>query len=338
MRNESKNMFAVSPMTHVSKIVLTLMVITLATSCGKKSDEEKASQSIVSVNGDEITVLQINSELQRANVQSGQQEEAGKQIASALVDRQILMQEAHKQRLDRNPRVMQAIENSKAQILAQAYLEDKAASVAKPTEAEIADYRTKHPDIFANRKVFLMEELSFKVDAANVSSIQSLSIAAKTLEDVSKWLDAHQIKYGRARAPHAAETMPSQLLEKLTKMAIGDLIFINSNGTTVAARMLEVKDAAISEKDSKPIIERLLFDQKRKQVAGDEMKRLRTASKIEYLNKKFEPTAINTSAKSNQSETNVKPAEATNTKPVEAAKPASNGKAESHIEKGLSGL
>jgi len=73
--------------------------------------------------------------------------------------------------------------------------------------------------------------------------------------------------------------------------------------------MLDIKDAAISEKDSKPLIERMLFGQKRKQVAEDEMKRLRSAAKIEYINKKFEPTAVSSAATPAAPTPTAKPAE-----------------------------
>jgi hypothetical protein len=82
-------------------------------------------------------VYQVNNELQRANVQPAQQEAASRQIVQGLVDRQILLQAAHKEKLDRKPQVMQAIENAKMQILAQAYLQERVASVAKPTADEI---------------------------------------------------------------------------------------------------------------------------------------------------------------------------------------------------------
>lgn len=335
MHYESKSLFP-AQIGRVGKVALMLVILGLVTSCGKKNGDEKASQTIVRVNGDEITVLQLNNELQRANVQPGQQKEASKQIASALVDRQILMQEAHKNKLDRNPRVMQAIENAKSQILAQAYLEEKVSSLAKPTDAEIADYRAKHADIFADRKVFVMDELAFKVELGNTQDIQALSNSAKTLDDVSQWLDTHQIKHERTHATHASETLPSQLLGKLRSMVVGDLIFINANGGTVAGRMIEIKDAAIAEKDSKPIIERLIFDQKRKQVAEDEMKRLRSAAKIEYINKKFQPGMDNQTVKAVEPVVSAKPIESS--KAVEKVKPSGDGKTESHIEKGLSGL
>jgi len=106
MHYETKNISAPS-IGRIGKFALILVVLGLVASCGKKNGDDKASQSLVRVNGDDVTVLQLNNEMQRANVQAGQQDEAGKQIVSALVDRQILMQEAHKNKLDRNPRVMQ---------------------------------------------------------------------------------------------------------------------------------------------------------------------------------------------------------------------------------------
>jgi EpsD family peptidyl-prolyl cis-trans isomerase len=325
MHYETKPLLA-NPLATVGKVVLMLVVVSLIASCGKKHGDDKSSQSIVRVNGDEITVHQINNELQRANVQPGQQEVAGKQIAQALVDRQILVQEALKTKLDRNPQVMQAIENAKTQILAQAYLENKVSSLAKPTSAEITDYRTKHADIFANRKIYITDELVFAVEAGSSAELKS----SKSLKDVTQWLNAHQIKYALTRAAHAAETLPPQLLTKFSQMAIGEVVFISGNGAngrTMAASLSEVKEVPISEKDSKPLIERILSEQKRKATAETEMKRLRVAAKIEYINKKFDPSADTKAAK---------PAEAT--KSVEDAKAAASHKTESNLAKGLSGL
>ena len=307
---------------------LMLSAILLLSACDKKSAESsesgKLGQSIVRVNDEEITIHQLNLEMQKANIQPDQQEVAGKQITKSLVDRQILVQEAVKAKLDRNPNVMQAIESAKAQILAQAYLETKVPAT-QPTDAEVVDYRKQHPEIFENRKVFVMDEVSFVVDPANVQSVQALSQVAKTVEDVTAWLDSHQVKYNRNSAAHAAETVPVELLEKFSKMVVGDLIFINGNGRTLVGRMLEIKDMPISDKDAKPLVERILSGEKRKKAAESEMARLRSSAKIVYLNKKFEPSA------------DVKPATATTeVKPSVQATP--NDTQDKSLEKGLSGL
>jgi EpsD family peptidyl-prolyl cis-trans isomerase len=291
------------------KILLLVLVIGILGSCGKKSDDAKTSQSIVRVNGDEITVLQVNNELRRANVQPAQQTEAEKQITQKLVDRQMFVQEALKVKLDRNPRVMQAIEHAKMQLLAEAYLENKVAAIAKPTKAEIENYREKHAEIFANRKIFVLEELTFKIEAGQADKLNALSNSAKSLEDVTNWLDEHLIKFDRSQASHASETLPSDLLVKLNRMVKGDVIFINANGRTAAGRLVDVTSAPISKSDSTSIIEHILTNQKYQQTVESEIARLRRASTIEYINQKFKPAEVN-----------------------------NNVKAENHIEKGLSGL
>lgn len=325
MHCETKYLVA-NPFSSVGKALLILVVLGLVTSCGKEKNDDKATQSVARVNGEEITVHQINTELQRANVQPDQQEAASKKIAQSLVDRQILVQEALKTKLDRKPQVMQAIENAKTQILAQAYLENKVASLAKPTSAEISDYRANHTEIFSNRKIFITDEITFTLDAAKLPELQALSKSAKSLKEVAQWLGENQTKYAATRAAHAAETVPAQLLEKFSKMAIGDLLFINNGGRTVVGSLSDVKEVPISEKDSAPLIERILTEQKRKQTAEAEMKRLRDAAKIEYLNKKFDPAVDEKAATPTESD-----------KPAQDKKPADN-KTESSIDKGLSGL
>ena len=95
----------------------------------------------------------------------------------------------------------------------------------------------------------------------------------------------------------------------------------------MAVSMAEIKQMPIAEKDSKPLIERILTEQKRKQTAESEMKRLRESAKIRYIDKKFDPA-------------NAPKVE----KPVAVAKPATDAQAqakqkmESSVNKGLNGL
>ena len=53
---------------NLAKLSLVIALIGLTVACGKKHEDDKSSQSLVSVNGDEITVHQLNNELQRANI------------------------------------------------------------------------------------------------------------------------------------------------------------------------------------------------------------------------------------------------------------------------------
>ena len=122
--------------------IFVLVATVGLTACGSK--EKKAGQSLVRVDGEEITVFLLNEELQRANVPSGQQEAASKQILESLIDRQLIIAEAVRTKIDRTPNVMGAIERAKAQIIAQAYLQGVTAKIAKPSKAEIDEIGRAH--------------------------------------------------------------------------------------------------------------------------------------------------------------------------------------------------
>ena len=138
-------------------VVLVLGIALGLSACGNK--EKKAGQALVRVNGEEITVLQVNDELKRAGVKPEQQEAATKQLLESLIDRQLILAEAMRNEVDRTTDVVQAIERAKAQIIAQAYLKSMDSKVTKPSPAEIDDYYQKHPEYFSQRKQFDVQQL-----------------------------------------------------------------------------------------------------------------------------------------------------------------------------------
>ena len=287
----TKKHFLSASSAGLSKFILTFAMLSLMTACGKKHDDEKSSQALVNVNGEEITVHQVNNELQRSNIQPAQQQVASRQIVQNLVDRQILVQAAIKEKIDRKPVVMQFIENAKAQILAQAYLESRLSSLAKPTNTEISNYRSEHRNIFTNRKIYIVDQMLFVLGAANSSELKTI-VQSKSQKELEQWLNMHGIKFALKRSEYASETLQPQLLTKFSQMNVGQMVFINSgdaNSNTEAIIMVGIKDKPILEKDSIPIIEKILGQQKRNIAIESEMKRLRDAAKIEYINKEYDP-------------------------------------------------
>lgn len=330
------------------KTSIAIAALTALTACGSQSGD-KNSQSIVRVNDDEITVHQVNFQMQRMQVNEKNKDAIAKQVIGGLVDRQLLVQEALKAELDRNPQVMQALEENKMQILAKAYLENKVANVTKPTETEISEYRAKHPELFENRKLYAIEELTFALDASLDKELDLLSDRAKSIEEVTAWLDSKQIKYGRNKVARAAEALPSGLVAKFSQLHSNELLFVRGPNGYSVARILETKLQPIGVSDSKKIIERILINDKQKSVATDEMQRLRKAGKVVYLDKKFENSQPSVSgAVKLQDDKNQTPAlnEAQNNlqqqpvTPVTEAEQSSekDKKVNASVEKGLSGL
>ncbi|MGJ7918445.1 EpsD family peptidyl-prolyl cis-trans isomerase [Massilia sp. LXY-6] len=266
---------------------LILVAATLS-ACGDKAKEKKPGQALASVNGEEVTVLQLNEELQRAGVTAAQQDTASKQLLQVLIDRQLLQEAAAKENLDRDPKVMQAIDRAKSLIIAQAYLQKRIGNTAKPTAAEVEDYFNKHPEFFSNRKQFNMSEI---VIATNdlTPEVRSAADGAKSLEEVAVWLDAHKIKYGRTQISRSTADVPRELSTKLLGMPKGQLFVVKEGPRAMFIAVNEVKDAPVTLAVAAPQIEQFLVNQKNKEMGSAELQRLRSTAKIEYLNKSMMP-------------------------------------------------
>ncbi|MCE3604914.1 EpsD family peptidyl-prolyl cis-trans isomerase [Massilia sp. P8910] len=274
---------AMSPPSHKRLLCAALMVALAGLAgCGNKDSKPKVGQALVSVNGEEITELQLSEELMLANVPPAQQAEASKKLVEALIDRQLLQNEAAKEKADRDPKVVQAIERAKALIIAQYYMQKKVGSVARPTAAEISQYYTSNPDFFAARKQFDMKQLV--IQSKDLSEeVKKVAENAKSLDDVAVWFDANKIKYMRAQASRTTSDLAPDMSAKLKSMPKNQLFIVKEGERSMLVAIVDVRDNPASLEVASPQIEKFLFNKRTKEAADAELKRLRAAAKIDYL-------------------------------------------------------
>ena len=296
---------------------LVVLAVAGLSACGNK--EKKPGQALASVNGEEITVLQLNEEMQRANVQAPQQEAASKQLLESLIDRQLLQNEAAKDKTDRDPKVLQAIERAKALIVAQAYMQKRIGTVARPTKQEVEEYFHKNPQFFTERKQFDMRELVIASADMN-DKLKAAMDAAKTLEDVAAWLDTNKVKYARTQLSRTSADLAPELSSKLLSMPKGQLFIIREGDRTLLISLADIRDNPATLAQAAPQIEQFLFNKKNKDAADAELKRLRAAAKIEYLGKDGPPAAASAAA----SATAPSPAPAPQASPAQSSSEAND--------------
>jgi EpsD family peptidyl-prolyl cis-trans isomerase len=276
-------MKAFSPATGKRAILIALMLGTAIgiSACGNK--EKKAGQSLVRVNGEEITVMQVNDELQRAGVKPEQQELATKQVIESLIDRQLILSEAMRNEVDRTTAVVQAIERAKAQIITQAYLKSLSSKITKPSVVEIDDYYQKHPEFFSQRKQYEVQQLVIATKDFS-TDLRSVVDSAKSLDSVAAWMDGHGVRYIRGQLSRSNTDLPEQMVAKLNEVKKGQLFIVNEGDRSMINLMSNVKISPVDAKTAAPQIEQYLFNKKVSDAAQAEVTHLRSAAKIEYLN------------------------------------------------------
>lgn len=315
--------------TQMKLMRLALISILVFSACDNPSKEEKKSgQALVSVNGKEITNLQLSDELRRAGIRDEQHETASKQLLESLIARQLIVDEATRNKLDRTPDVMQARERANAQIIAQTHLQGIISKVDKPSKAEIDEYFQKHPEYFAQRKQFDMTIVRIATNDLN-NELKAVADSAKSLDEITAWLDKQNVQYSRSLASRSATDLPSEMAIMMREKGKGHIFIINEKVVnSLLISINTIKDSPITAIVAAPQIERYLVSQKYKQATDAEIARLRSSAKIEYLNTK---APVSDMEKPTTQSTVVIPNAANNINLTESA-------AEGSIERGIMGL
>jgi EpsD family peptidyl-prolyl cis-trans isomerase len=261
------------------------VALTLAGCGDKKEGEDKvASQVAAKVNSDEITVHQLNFELAKlGNLSPEQAKQAANKVLNSMVDQQLLVQKAVADKVDSDPQVMQALEAARRQILAQALIQKLTANQAKPSDAELADYYAKNPALFAERRIYRLQEINVQVTPANVESVKAQLQQTKNLGDFIDWLKAQNIPARAGQSTKTAEQLPLELLPRLHQLKDGQAMTFSAPGALNILVVAGSQTQPLTQEQAKPVIERYLGNAKKREVAEAELKKLKEKAKVEYL-------------------------------------------------------
>lgn len=315
-----------------------VLAAVLATGCGDKGkSEEKATQAAARVNGSEITVHQINQVLERQQgLRPEQAEAASRTILEGLIDQQLAVDKAEEQKLDRDPQVMQLLEATRRSILARTYIERTAAAGAgTPGGEEIRKYFDEKPALFAQRKLYALQEFTIPATPEQTKATIELLKKARTPAEYGEVLKASGLQFTTQQVTQAAEGLPLAIVDQLAKVNNGESLFITAKDGFKAILVIASRSQPVTFEQAKPAIEQFLTAERRRQFAQKEVKAMREAAKIEYLGKFAEKPASGAAAASG--------AEGSVAATPSVAASAAEGAASTSVDadslsKGLSGL
>ena len=269
----------------LSLAVAAMLLATAITACSK-DDKKAATQVAAKVNSQEISVHQINYVLSKsgANASTPEQTAALRKAAlDRLVDQQVAVDEAVEKKLDRQPDVVMALDLARREVLARALLEQVAAGTTKPGEEEIKKYHREHPALFAERRVFSVQELVVPAAAGVTAQLKEMSAAGKTAEEVAAWLKARNIQFGGGAAQRTAEQIPLEILPRIHALKDGQSTVIETAQAVTMIRVVASQSQPLTEAQALPRVQQFLTNQRNNEAAAAEMKRLKEKAKITYV-------------------------------------------------------
>lgn len=327
---------------------IALVAIALA-ACGDKPEKKAATQVAAKVGSEEISVHQINFVLSRTSAANATPENAQRlrqEVLEKLIDQQLAVDQAVDKKLDRSPEVVSQLEAARREVLARAYVQQITGALPKPSNEEAQKYYADNLPLFAQRRVFNLQEILVPVAAgAEVADqIKAQVAAGKSMEDMANWLKGRNVRFGGNSATRAAEQIPLELLKTVHGLKDGQTTIIsNPQGFTVL-RVASSQSAPVAEAVALPRIQQFLANQRGAEAVSKTIKDLRAKTTVTYMGD-FAPGATGAVAPGQPAAAiTAEPAAAPAAPP--AAAPAAppvvsqsvDDKTKSAIEKGVKGL
>jgi peptidyl-prolyl cis-trans isomerase C len=271
---------------RVKGLVSALFISTLLVGCGgEKGEQNKETQVAAKVNGDEVTVHQLNQTLRqiRVKVTPENQAEIKQKTLDHLINQTLVLQAAKQAKLDRNPEVLSALEAAKQKVLIDAYVQRTLQGVGKPTANEIEAFYNERPQIFADRKLFVYTQLTITADKATLEPLVEELKTVKTLEELLPILQKKGLKYKQMIEAKASEKLAGPLLAPLNVLKVGDIGYLKMSDGLLVIALQQAEPQPVTLEQATPAIERELFNKNQKEAAEKLIESLKESAQVEYL-------------------------------------------------------
>lgn len=271
------------PMRRAAFCSLAASAVLLA-ACGggeRKSDTQIAA----TVNKGEISVHQVQTVLQRqprlAAADAGGT--ASARVLEGLIDQELAAQAARDAALEKDPRVVQSLEAARRELLALAWQETIAAKVSSPSSDEIDRYYEAHPELFAQRRLYILQETSLEGTPEQLGGLPAKVGQAQSADELATLLKQAGVRSSSRPIAMAAEDLPQKILENVSKLEPGRSGYFAQGSNVRVYTVLQAQRAPIERRLAINAISAYLAKDRKSEAVSQAMKELRGKAKIEYL-------------------------------------------------------
>lgn len=263
-------------------VPLTMVVVLIAAGCGR-NDVPMESQVAVKANDREISAHQVRAAV-RLYLRSlpVANEEAAANVLEVLIDQELAAQAATAAGLNKDPDVIQALELQRREVLARAYHDHIANKVNSPSSDEIDRYYDAHPALFAQRRLYLINDTAVEAGADEIALLKAAMPNVRGLIEVRLALEQLHLNYTARQYAQSAEDVPLSLLQVLSQTKQGDSIVVEQTGGARIYTILHLHPAPVDRRTAAPAIARFLLAERQKSAVGVAMAALRKDAKLQY--------------------------------------------------------
>jgi EpsD family peptidyl-prolyl cis-trans isomerase len=245
-----------------------------------KKNTTAPSQVLAQVGNSEISLLQLQ-RVYDITQTTKPSDSIRKEMTDKLINRELAVQQALANKLDQQADVMLQLEEARRDVLALAYAKHIAATAAKPSDNDTAHYYNQHPELFSQRKIFQLNEITLSNNVPKFAEIKAILTKGTSLNQFKLWLQEQKIPFNSQNVIRAAEQLPIEALPKLNQAKLGDQQFFESPRGLIVYTISNTQTSPITWEQAKPIIFDYLTKQAGKLAVNNELDHLRRITKIQ---------------------------------------------------------
>lgn len=254
-------------------------VAALLAGCHKGAPE---GQVAATVNGDEITLQELNTEIQASNVPAGMDKQAVQREAlQNIINRKLLLGAAHDKKIDKSPEFLSQKQRTDELLLAETYARQQLAAVPVPTDNDINKFMAEHPNAFSDREMLQLDQIRFRPGANDAKTLNAIR-PDHTLDQVAQHLTALGIKFDRGKAGLDTSQVPTDMIKNIEAAPPGEPIVLQGNGFITINVVTGHQPIPTDPAQARQAAVAAWRQQQFTKLIGDQLKQLRNSAKINY--------------------------------------------------------
>ena len=224
----------------ISGLLLASLLTGLVACNAQGSDNLPAGQSIARVDGQDVTIHELNAELKGVALPAGAARKAVEQQAlQRIIDRRILAGLARERKLDQTPEFVLLKARAEETVLVDLLRQNIAEQTKAPTQAEARTYVAANPSLFAGRTLLTLDQIVFPLPK-DPRKLQELG-PIKTMTEVEKWLIDNAIPYRRQPAQLDTLQVDPAMAKRILSLPPGEVFVVPAQGGVAANSITNAK-------------------------------------------------------------------------------------------------
>jgi peptidyl-prolyl cis-trans isomerase C len=267
-------------MRNAARMSLLAVGVLALAGCNR---DAPSGQVVATVDGEEVTIQEVNTEIQAANPPANaDREQLQRQALQRVIDRKLLVKAAQDKGIDRTPEYLAKQRRADETLLAQTYAQQQLTAVPVPSATDLNKFMTDNASLFGQRQLLSLDQIRF-APPRDLKTLASLD-KDKTLDQVAAHLTQMGIKYDRVPETLDTGAVPPALMRAIEKLPSGEPFVIPSQGTITVNTITGRKPIAVDPNEARAGATRAFRQQKFGEILQQQINGLRSSSKITYQN------------------------------------------------------